>query len=158
MLRIGQGIDAHRFAKGRKLMLGGVEIPFEKGLDGHSDADVLLHAIADSLLGAMGKGDIGRHFPDTDTQYKGISSVLLLEAVGEIMAKNGVTLQNIDATIIAQRPKVMPYVQKMTECIAKALNVTPQHINIKATTTEKLGFTGREEGIMAMAVALVMVA
>jgi len=158
MLRIGQGIDAHRFAEGRKLVLGGVEIPFEKGLDGHSDADVLLHAIADSLLGAMAKGDIGRHFPDTDQQYKGISSLVLLKTVGEIMAKDGGTLQNIDATIIAQRPKVMPYVQQMTECIAQALNATPKHINIKATTTEKMGFTGREEGIAAMAIALVMFA
>jgi len=155
MLRIGQGIDAHRFLEGRKLILGGVEIPFERGLDGHSDADVLLHAIADSLLGAMGKGDIGRHFPDTNPQYKGISSAVLLKTVGEIMAKEGGKLQNLDATIIAQRPKIMPYVQQMAECIAQALNVTTHHINIKATTTEKMGFTGREEGIAAMAIALI---
>jgi len=155
MFKIGQGIDAHRFKEGRKLILGGVEVPFEKGLDGHSDADVLLHAIADSLLGAMGKGDIGFHFPDTDQKYKGVSSLLFLQSIKEMMKKEGAVLQNIDATIIAQKPKLASYIPAMKEQISNVLNT--KHVNIKATTTEKMGFTGRGEGIAAMAVVLIRI-
>lgn len=153
-MRIGMGYDVHRLVEDRKLILGGVEIPFEKGLLGHSDADVLLHAIMDALLGAAALGDIGKHFPDTDIRYKGISSITLLEHVGKLLSDNLFIIGNIDATVIAQRPKLLPYRKQMTENIAKALNISENQINIKATTEEGLGFTGSGEGISAQAVAL----
>ncbi len=153
-MRIGMGYDVHRLVEGRKLILGGVEIPFEKGLLGHSDADVLLHAIMDALLGGAALGDIGKHFPDTDIKYKGISSITLLEHVGRLLTDNLFIIGNIDATIIAQRPKLLPYMEQMKKNIAKALNVSESRINIKATTEEGLGFTGNGEGISAQAVAL----
>lgn len=153
-MRIGMGYDVHRLVKGRKLILGGVEIPFEKGLLGHSDADVLLHAIMDALLGAAALGDIGKHFPDTDLKYKGISSITLLEHVGKLLADNLFIIGNIDATIIAQRPKLLPYREQMVKNVAKALNISESQINIKATTEEGLGFTGNGEGMSAQAVAL----
>ena len=153
--RIGHGYDVHRFGEGRRLILGGVDIPFEKGLIGHSDADVLVHAIMDALLGAMGLGDIGRHFPDTDESYRGISSLKLLERVGELLSEGGYKVDNIDATLIIQRPKIMPYVEEMVKNIANILKIDPGRINIKATTEEHLGFTGREEGAASHAVALI---
>lgn len=153
-MRIGMGYDVHRLVEGRKLILGGVEIPFEKGLLGHSDADVLLHAIMDALLGAAALGDIGKHFPDTDLKYKGISSITLLEHVGKLLADNLFIIGNIDATIIAQRPKLLPYREQMVKNVAKALNISESQINIKATTEEGLGFTGNGEGMSAQAVAL----
>ena len=153
-MRIGQGFDVHALVAGRRLIIGGVDIPFEKGLDGHSDADVLLHAITDALLGAAGLGDIGRHFPDTDAAYKGADSrVLLREAGRKILAANyGVA--NIDATIIAQAPRMSPHVDRMAENIAADLGIPRKAVNVKAKTTERLGFTGRGEGIAAEAVAL----
>lgn len=153
-MRIGMGYDVHRLVEGRKLILGGVEIPYERGLLGHSDADVLLHAIMDALLGAAALGDIGKHFPDTDEKYKGISSIKLLEHVGELLADNGYVIGNIDATIIAQRPKMAPYRENMRENIADALNISLDRISIKATTEEGLGFTGSGEGISSQAIAL----
>ncbi len=153
-MRIGMGYDVHRLVEGRKLILGGVEIPFEKGLLGHSDADVLLHAIMDALLGWAALGDIGKHFPDTDIKYKGISSITLLEHVGRLLTDNLFIIGNIDATIIAQRPKLLPYMEQMKKNIAKALNISESRINIKATTEEGLGFTGNGEGISTQAVAL----
>ncbi|PHV71931.1 2-C-methyl-D-erythritol 2,4-cyclodiphosphate synthase [Sporanaerobium hydrogeniformans] len=155
MLRIGMGYDVHRLAEDRKLIMGGVEIPHEKGLLGHSDADVVVHAIMDALLGAIAAGDIGKHFPDTDEKYKGISSVLLLEHVGYLLEEKKVVINNIDATIIAQCPKMAPYIDTMRENIAKALKITKEQVNIKATTEEGLGFTGREEGIASQAIVLV---
>ena len=152
IMRIGMGYDVHRLVEGRKMILGGVEIPFEKGLLGHSDADVLTHAIMDSLLGAAALGDIGKHFPDTDPAYKGISSIKLLEHVGRLLEENLYLIGNIDATIIAQRPKVGPYREEMRENIAKALKIPVDKVSIKATTEEGLGFTGREEGIACEAV------
>lgn len=146
-MRIGMGYDVHRLTENRKLILGGVEIPYEKGLLGHSDADVLLHAIMDALLGAAALGDIGKHFPDSDPAYKGISSILLLEHVGRLLEKEGMEIGNIDATVIAQRPKLAPYIMNMRENIAKALNIDIQQINVKATTEEGLGFTGEGLGI-----------
>ena len=140
-MRIGMGYDVHKLVEDRKLIIGGVEIPFEKGLLGHSDADVLLHAIMDSLLGACALGDIGRHFPDTDIKYKGISSINLLEETGRIIFENGYSINNIDATIIAQKPKMSPHIETMRKNIAKALNIDINQINIKATTEEGLGFT-----------------
>ena len=154
IMRIGMGYDVHRLVEGRKMILGGVEIPFEKGLLGHSDADVLTHAIMDSLLGAAALGDIGKHFPDTDPAYKGISSIKLLEHVGRLLEENLYLIGNIDATIIAQRPKVGPYREEMRENIAKALKIPVDKVSIKATTEEGLGFTGREEGIAAQSIAL----
>lgn len=154
-MRIGMGYDVHRLTENRKLILGGVEIPFEKGLLGHSDADVLLHAIMDALLGAAALGDIGKHFPDTDPAYKGISSILLLEHVGQLLEAEGIKIGNIDATIIAQRPKLAPYIMNMRENIAKALNIDIQQINVKATTEEGLGFTGGGLGIASSAICLV---
>lgn len=154
-MRIGQGYDVHRLAEGRKLILGGVEIPYEKGLLGHSDADVLLHAVMDALLGAAALGDIGQHFPDTDEKYKGISSMELLKAVGEILQKNGFLIENIDSTIIAQRPKLLPYRPRMAENIASALGIEKEQVSVKATTEEGLGFTGTGEGIAAQAVCLI---
>ena len=151
--RIGTGFDVHKLVEGRKLVLGGVEIPWEKGLLGHSDADVLLHAIMDALLGAAGLGDIGRHFPDTDEQYLGISSMKLLERVKELLDENYYKVMNVDATVIAQRPKIAPYIDEMRHNIAGVLDVDESRINVKGTTTEQLGFTGKGEGIAAQAVA-----
>ena len=153
-MRIGMGYDVHRMVENRKLILGGVEIPYEKGLLGHSDADVLLHAIMDALLGAAALGDIGKHFPDTDDKYKGISSIKLLENVGELLADNGYVVGNIDSVIIAQRPKLAPYREQMRMNIAGALNIDINRVSVKATTEEGLGFTGEGAGISAQAVAL----
>lgn len=153
-MRIGMGYDVHKLVEDRKLIIGGVEIPYEKGLLGHSDADVLLHAIMDALLGAAALGDIGKHFPDTDEQYKGISSIKLLEHVGELLAREGFVIGNIDSTIIAQRPKMAPYREQMRENIAKALKINLNQIGVKATTEEGLGFTGAGEGISSQAIAL----
>lgn len=153
-MRIGQGYDVHRLTEGRKLILGGVDIPYEKGLLGHSDADVLLHAIMDALLGAAALGDIGQHFPDTDERYKGISSIELLKRVGELLEKNGFLIENIDSTIIAQRPKLSGYRPQMTANIAAALGIEKEQVSVKATTEEGLGFTGAGEGIAAQAVCL----
>ena len=153
-MRIGMGYDVHKLVKDRKLILGGVDIPHELGLLGHSDADVLLHAIMDALLGAAGLGDIGKHFPDTDPAYSGISSMVLLERVAELLSEKGYLVDNIDATVIAQRPKLRPYIAQMEENIARALEISPEQVNVKATTEEHLGFTGREEGIAAQAVCL----
>jgi len=154
-MRIGQGLDVHAFAAGRKLMIGGVEIPYHKGLAGHSDADVLLHAICDALLGAAGLGDIGQHYPDTDPQYSEIDSRQLLRDVAKKLAGLKLTVVNIDATIVAEAPRMSPHVARMAGNIAADLGIAPAAINIKATTTEQLGFIGRGEGIAAMAVALI---
>jgi len=154
-LRTGTGFDVHRLVEGRKLILGGVELPFEKGLLGHSDADVLLHAIMDALLGAAALGDIGRHFSDKDESYRNISSLLLLKKVKELLEQNGCRIVNIDATVIAQRPKIAPYIQEMIRCVSETLGVEECRINIKGTTTETLGFCGREEGIAAQASVLI---
>lgn len=153
-MRIGMGYDVHRLIEGRKLVMGGVEIPYEKGLLGHSDADVLLHAIMDALLGAAALGDIGKHFPDTDPAYKGISSVKLLEHVGALLEQNLFLIENIDATIIAQAPKMRPHIDAMRENIAQALGITVEQVSVKATTEEGLGFTGTGEGISAQAICL----
>lgn len=155
MLRVGMGYDVHQLVEGRKLILGGVEISHEKGLLGHSDADVLIHAIMDALIGAIGEGDIGKHFPDTDPQYKGISSLLLLEHVGKLLIEKGAKIHNIDATIIAQRPKMAPHISIMKGNISKALGIEESQVNIKATTEEKLGFTGAEQGISSQAITMV---
>ena len=154
-MRVGMGYDVHKLTEGRKLILGGVEIPYEKGLLGHSDADVLLHAIMDALLGAASLGDIGKHFPDTDPAYKGISSIKLLEAVGKLLEEKGYVVENIDATIIAQRPKLAAYRPQMAENIAHALKLPVNRVSVKATTEEGLGFTGRGEGISSQAICLV---
>lgn len=154
-MRIGMGYDVHRLVEGRDLIIGGVKIPYEKGLLGHSDADVLLHAIMDALLGAAALGDIGKHFPDTDPAYKGISSIKLLEKVGELLEENHVFIENIDATIIAQAPKMRPHIDTMRENIAKALVIDVGQVNVKATTEEGLGFTGSGEGISSQAICLV---
>lgn len=153
-MRIGQGYDVHKLTEGRKLIIGGVEIPYEKGLLGHSDADVLLHAIMDALLGAAALGDIGRHFPDTDEAYRGADSLMLLSRVGEMLLDKMYFIQNIDATIIAQAPKMSPHTDKMRENIADALEIDISQVNVKATTEEHLGFTGRGEGISASAVCV----
>ena len=153
-MRIGQGYDVHRLVEGRDLILGGVTVPYEKGLLGHSDADVLVHAVMDALLGAAALGDIGQHFPDTDPAYKGISSIKLLEAVGKLLEEKGYVIENIDATIIAQRPKLAAYRPQMAENIAHALNLPVNRVSVKATTEEGLGFTGTEQGIAAHAVVL----
>ena len=154
-IRIGHGYDVHKLVPNRKLIIGGVTIPHETGLLGHSDADVLCHAIADAILGAAGKRDIGYHFPDSDPQYSGISSLILLSKVEEIIRSDGYAVGNIDCTIIAQAPKLSPYIVDMIENIAKTLNISKEDINIKATTEEKLGFTGRKEGISAHAVCII---
>jgi 2-C-methyl-D-erythritol 2,4-cyclodiphosphate synthase len=154
MFRIGNGYDVHRLVTGRKLILGGVEIPHTLGLDGHSDADALLHAICDALLGALGCGDIGKYFPDTDPEWKGVSSLLLLKKVGEMCEERGFAISNIDSVIAAQKPKIAPYIQAMKKNIADSLGIDPEQVNVKATTTETLGFVGREEGMAAYAVAL----
>ena len=155
MIRIGHGYDVHAFSDNRKCIIGGVEIPYEKGLLGHSDADVLLHAISDSLLGAAALGDIGKHFPDTDPEFKGADSLVLLEKVNELLEQKGYKVVNVDATVIAQAPKLAPYILKMRENIAKALKTDVDFISVKATTEEKLGFTGRKEGISAHSVCLI---
>ena len=152
-MRVGIGYDVHRLVEGRALMLGGVNIPYEKGLEGHSDADVLIHAIMDALLGAAALGDIGRHFPDTNPRYKGISSVLLLERVKESIGEAGFRINNIDSIIVAQKPKLAPFINEMTEVLTRALEVQAGQVNVKATTTEGLGFTGTGEGIAAYAIA-----
>ena len=154
-IRVGHGYDVHRLCEGRKLILGGVEIPFEKGLLGHSDADVLVHAVMDAILGACGKGDIGRHFPDTDKAYKNISSLMLLARVMEIIGEDGYSVSNLDATIVLQRPKVASYINDMVNNMSKILGIDHGRINVKATTEERLGFTGNEEGVCAHAVAIV---
>ena len=151
-MRTGIGYDVHRLVEGRKLILGGVSIPFEKGLLGHSDADVIVHAIMDALLGAAALGDIGQHFPDSDPAYEGCSSITLLVKVGELLKENGYRIENIDSTIVAQRPKLMPYLPQMRENVAQALGLNVSQVSIKATTEEKLGFTGSGEGISAQAV------
>lgn len=153
--RAGLGYDVHKLTENRELILGGVNIPYEKGLLGHSDADVLVHAIMDALLGACKLGDIGQHFPDTDPQYKGISSIKLLKHVGALLDKNGYKIVNIDSIIVAQRPKMMPHIPEMEKNIAAALNIDPDSVNVKATTEEGLGFTGSGEGIAAKAVCMV---
>lgn len=152
MIRIGQGFDVHRFAKNRSLIIGGIDIPYHKGLSGHSDADVLLHAITDAILGAMAMGDIGRHFPDTDESFKGADSAVLLTEIWKQVIKKDYSLGNLDATIIAQNPKMAPYIPEIEQRIAEILGAEPDRVNVKATTTEMLGFTGREEGIATMAV------
>jgi 2-C-methyl-D-erythritol 2,4-cyclodiphosphate synthase len=154
-LRIGHGYDVHKLVEGRRLILGGVDIPYEKGLLGHSDADVLLHAISDSLLGAAALGDIGKHFPDTDVAYKNADSLVLLSRVNEIISSAGYKVSNVDATVIAQAPKLAMHIEQMRKNIAKALSVELCDISVKATTEEKLGFTGRGEGISAHAVCII---
>ena len=153
-MRIGHGYDVHRLVEERELILGGVQIPYEKGLLGHSDADVLLHAIADALLGALALGDIGKHFPDKDPQYKGISSLILLKKTAELVRSRGYKVGNVDATVLAQRPKLAPYIPSMRENIADALGIDVDRVSVKATTEEGLGFTGSGEGIAAHAVVL----
>lgn len=154
-IRIGHGYDVHKLVEGRRLILGGVDIPHEKGLLGHSDADVLLHAISDSLLGAAALGDIGKHFPDTDAAYKNADSLVLLQRVNEIITAAGYRVSNVDSTVIAQAPKLAPHIEQMRINIAKALNVSYADISVKATTEERLGFTGRGEGISAHAVCII---
>lgn len=154
-MRIGHGYDVHRLVEGRKLILGGVEIPHKLGLDGHSDADVLVHAVMDALLGAAALGDIGKLFPDTDDAYRGIDSMILLNRVLSAVKEKGYSIGNIDCTILAQKPKLAPYIPLMKQRIADVLQVDPDQINVKATTEEKLGFTGAEEGIAAHAVCLI---
>lgn len=153
-MRVGMGYDVHKLVEGRKLVLGGVDIAYERGLLGHSDADVLVHAVMDALLGAAALGDIGKHFPDTDERYKGISSIRLLEHVAGLLEEKGYIVENVDATVIAQRPKLRPYIDKMCKNMADALGVEQEQINVKATTEEGLGFTGSGEGISAQAVCL----
>jgi len=155
MFRIGNGYDVHRLVKGRKLILGGVEIPHATGLDGHSDADVLLHSICDAILGACGAGDLGRHFPDSSSKWKDISSLLLLKKAGEICRERRFEVANTDAVIVAQEPRLAPFIDQMKTNISAALDISTERVNVKATTTENLGFAGRQEGIAAYAVALV---
>ncbi|CAN7749915.1 2-C-methyl-D-erythritol 2,4-cyclodiphosphate synthase [Paenibacillus sp. LjRoot153] len=152
MIRVGNGFDVHQLVEGRKCIIGGVTIPYEKGLLGHSDADVLLHAISDAILGALGLGDIGKHFPDTAAEYKDADSLVLLKRVWQLAKEKGYKLGNADSTIIAQKPKMLPYISQMVEIIAAALEAEPDQVNVKATTTEQLGFTGRGEGIAAQSV------
>ncbi len=154
-MRIGQGYDVHRLTEGRKLIIGGVEIPYEKGLDGHSDADVLLHAIMDALLGAAALGDIGLLFPDTDAQFAGADSLKLLQKVKDVLDERGYSICNIDATVIAQAPKLRPYIDSMRKNIAEVLKIDVSQVSVKATTEEHLGFTGRKEGIAAQAIVLI---
>ena len=154
-MRVGMGYDVHKLTEGRDLILGGVKIPWEMGLLGHSDADVVVHAIMDALLGAAALRDIGRHFPDTDPQYKGISSILLLKKVGELLKEKGYQIVNIDSTIIAQKPKLLPYIDTMIENVAQALEISADQVNIKATTEEGLGFTGTLQGISSQAICAI---
>ena len=156
MFRVGQGFDVHAFADGRPLILGGITIPHDRGLLGHSDADVLLHTVTDAALGAIGEGDIGHHFPDTDPAFKDADSAKLLEHVWNLVEEKGYILGNVDCTVMAQRPKLAPYIEPMRNRIAELLNADPSQVNVKATTTEKLGFTGREEGIAALATILLI--
>ena len=156
-IRIGHGYDVHRLVMGRRMILGGVDIPYELGPDGHSDADVLIHAIMDAILGALGKGDIGKHFPDTDEEYKNISSIYLLTRVKDILDNHSANIINIDCTIILQAPKIAGYIETMKSNIAFALNIEPDRINVKATTEEGLGFTGAKEGVAAHAVVLISI-
>lgn len=155
-MRIGQGYDVHAFCDGRDLFLCGEKIEYEKGLLGHSDADVALHALCDALLGAAALGDIGKHFPDSDPKYKGISSILLLKEVCRLVRKRGFEIENVDVTIIAQKPKLAPYIGNMCKNVAEAMEISVDRVNVKATTTEKLGFEGRGEGISSMAIALLI--
>ena len=155
-MRVGLGYDVHKLVEGRKLIIGGVNVPHEKGLLGHSDADVLIHAVMDSILGALALGDIGKHFPDTDEKYKGADSMKLLEFVYNLINEKGYGIGNIDCTIIAQGPKMAPHIQNMRENIAKALNTSIENINVKATTEEGLGFTGAKEGIAAQSICLLV--
>lgn len=155
MLRIGQGYDIHPLVAGRRLVLGGVEIPSDVGLDGHSDADVLVHAIMDALLGALALGDIGQHFPNTDERYRGADSIHLLKKVAELMGQHGARVINVDSTVVAEKPRLAPYIGAMRERVSAALGLPPSAISVKATTAEKLGALGRGEGIAAYAVALV---
>ena len=154
--RIGHGYDVHKLVSGRKLILGGVEIPHETGLLGHSDADVVLHALMDAMLGAAARGDIGKHFPDTDPAYSGISSLILAGKVAKLLGENGYSVGNIDATVIAQKPKLLPYIPQMRKNIAAVFGMPEECVNVKATTEERLGFTGRCEGIAAHAVCLIV--
>ncbi|CQR58511.1 2-C-methyl-D-erythritol 2,4-cyclodiphosphate synthase [Paenibacillus riograndensis] len=156
MIAVGQGFDVHQLVEGRPCIIGGVTIPYEKGLLGHSDADVLLHAVSDAILGALGLGDIGRHFPDTDPAFKDADSLKLLEQVWALARERGYKLGNIDSTIIAQKPKMAPYIPQMTEIIASALGAETSKVNVKATTTEQLGFTGRGEGIAAQSIVCLL--
>ena len=154
-MRVGTGYDVHRLVKGRKLILGGVDVPFEKGLLGHSDADVLVHAVCDALLGAAGEGDLGRHFPDDDPRYEGVSSLELLKEVAAVLRGKGFRISNIDATVVCQRPKLAPYVKEMIHNIAAAAGIAPNRVNVKATTTEGLGFTGEGEGMASYCAVLI---
>ena len=154
-IRVGQGFDVHRLVEGRKLVLGGLCLPFDRGLLGHSDADVLIHAICDALLGAAGLRDIGYHFPDNDPQYAGIDSKILLQRTVALLKQHGWRVGNIDATVCAERPKLNPFIPQMQDVLSRLMEIAPEQVSIKATTTEKLGFTGREEGIAALAVALI---
>ncbi|MBM7699849.1 2-C-methyl-D-erythritol 2,4-cyclodiphosphate synthase [Kurthia huakuii] len=156
MFRVGQGFDVHEFAEGRPLIIGGIEIPSDRGLIGHSDADVLLHTVTDAALGAIGEGDIGHHFPDTDPEWEGADSAKLLSFIWEKVEAKGYTLGNVDCTIMAQAPKMAPYIEQMRNRIAELLNAEPSQVNVKATTTEKLGFVGRKEGIASMATILLI--
>ena len=153
-MRIGFGYDVHPLVEGRRLILGGVEIPFEKGLEGHSDADVLLHAVCDAVLGALGEGDIGKHFPNNDPRYRGISSLRLLEAVASMMTERFLALENLDVSVVAEKPQIAAYIPRMSEQISRALNLAPERVNIKATTSEGLGFIGEGKGMAAYAVVL----
>lgn len=155
-MRIGFGYDAHRLVRGKQLRLGGVDIPYEKGLDGHSDADVLTHAVMDALLGAAALGDIGKHFPDTDEKWRNANSLELLETVVEILLNNGWRVENIDCTVVAEKPKLAPFVPKMKESMAVAMNIEESRVSVKATTTEGMGFTGMGDGIEAYAVVLIV--
>lgn len=156
MIRVGQGYDVHKFEEGRPLIIGGITIPHDRGLTGHSDADVLLHTVTDAALGAIGEGDIGRHFPDTDAAFKDADSAVLLEKIWSLVEGKGYKLGNIDCTIIAQKPKMAPHIETIRARIAELLHADVSQVNVKATTTEKLGFTGREEGIAALATILIM--
>lgn len=155
MYRIGNGFDAHRFVRDKKLILGGIEVEYDYGLSGHSDADVLSHAICDAMLGALNSGDLGRHFPDTDNKYKDISSMVLLREVLEILTKSRYEIVNLDSTVICEEPKLSPYINKIQNSISEALNISSQQVSVKATTTDSMGFTGRKEGIAAQAVVLI---
>jgi 2-C-methyl-D-erythritol 2,4-cyclodiphosphate synthase len=155
MNRVGIGYDVHPLVEGRKLFLGGIELSHDKGLEGHSDADVLIHALADAVLGALGEGDIGHHFPNTDERWRGVSSLVFLEQIRGLLEKRGATLENVDASVIAEAPKIAPHLEKMKAKLGVALGIPPARVNLKATTNEKLGFAGRGEGIAAMAVACV---
>ena len=155
MNRVGIGYDVHPLVEGRKLFLGGIELVHDKGLEGHSDADVLIHALADAVLGALGAGDIGHHFPNTDERWRGVSSLVFLEQIRDMLKERGAVLENVDASVIAEAPKIAPHLEKMKAKIGGALGIPPARVNLKATTNEKLGFAGRGEGIAAMAVACV---